>query len=865
MFYGSLFICSETGLPTFAYPEFSKIYIMHKRILFSFLFLIATIASFAQLKSPEEFLGYKIGSHYTPHWKIVNYFNHVAANSSSNMKLEQYGQTNEGRPLLLAFISSADNIKNLEQIRMNNLRLANLARDKAAAIEENAPAIVWLSYNVHGNETSSSEAAMMTLFALVDPSNTQTKEWLKNTVVIIDPCINPDGRDRYVNWFNSIAGKNMNPQRMAREHREPWPGGRTNHYNFDLNRDWAWQTQVESQRRIKMYNQWMPHVHVDYHEQGVNEPYYFAPAAQPYHEVVTPWQRDFQVTIGKNNAKYFDNNSWLFFTKEVFDLFYPSYGDTYPTFNGAIGMTYEQGGGPAGGLGVLNDEGDTLTLLDRATHHFTTSLSTIEISSLNAARLVKEFRKFFNDAVQNGVGEYKTYVIKNEATNAEKINVLLDLLDKNNIQYGTGSGTGKGFNYVTGKEETFTTGNNDIVISSYQPRSVMVKALFEPKSRLADSATYDISAWSLPYAYGLNAYASKDRINAGGTITRNKPVNAETTYGYVLPWKGVQTVKAVGQLLQKGILLRYAEQPFEVNGNKFDRGAVIILRTANKSFGKNLWSTVREIADVNAVQLYPVSTGFVDKGFDFGSDKVHPFKAPKVALVTGEGISSNAAGEIWHFFDRQIDYPLTLINANDISRASWNEIDVLIMPDGNYKFLTDKDGLEQFKNWINKGGRVVALEGAVAQLARAEMGIKQKKGDEGDKKDSNSYSALKIFSDRERDFISGLTAGAIWKTELDNTHPLAFGYPGYYFTLKMDDNMYEFIKDGWNVGVIKKENQVAGFVGSRLQPKLKDGLIFGSQSMGNGTISYLADNIMFRSFWENGKLLFCNAVFLVGQ
>ncbi|MBK9568755.1 MAG: zinc carboxypeptidase [Chitinophagaceae bacterium] len=842
---------------------------MLRKALLSFFIGSWFISVQAQVKSPEEFLGYKIGSRFTPHWKLVTYFNHVAANSS--IKLEQYGKTNEGRPLLLAFISSTENLKNLEQIRVNNLRLAHLQKDAVAAVEDNAPAIVWLSYNVHGNEASSSEAAMLTLYALVDPTNASTKNWLKNTVVIIDPCLNPDGRDRYVNWFNSVVGKNSNPNRSAREHSEPWPGGRTNHYNFDLNRDWAWQTQVESQQRIKVYDQWLPQIHVDYHEQGVNEPYYFAPAAQPYHEIITKWQRDFQVTIGKNNAKYFDQNGWLYFTKEVFDLFYPSYGDTYPTYNGSIGMTYEQGGGPAGGLSIFNDEGDTLTLSDRATHHYTTSLSTIDISSLNAPKLINEFRKFFNEAYQNGVGEYKTFVIKNEAAHSERINSFLELLDKNQIQYGTGKGSGKGYNYATGKEELFTAGVNDIIISACQPRSALVKALFEPKSSLVDSVTYDLSAWSLPYAYGINAFASKDKLVVTGIVSRSVPVNAETTYGYVLPWKGIQTVKVVSQLLQKGILLRYAEQPFEVNGNKFDRGSIIILRTANKSFGKNLWAAVREVADANAVQLYPVTTGFVEKGFDFGSDKVHPFKMPKIALLTGEGVNPNAAGEIWHFFEQEIDYPISLINAGDMARTGWNDIDVLIMPDGSYPFLNDKDKQENFKNWINRGGRVVALESAVSQLAKADpiaigLGIKQKKMDEGDKKDSNSYEALKIFEDRDRKAISGTTPGSIWKVELDNTHPLAFGYPDYYYTLKQDNVIYEFLKDGgWNVGVLKKENQVAGFVGAALKPKLKDGLLFGVLPVGNGSLTFLADNVLFRSFWENGKLMFCNAVFLVGQ
>src|SRR5882724_9335965 len=550
-------------------------------------FLFAEIYSLqAQVKSPEEFLGYKIGSRYTAHWKIVNYFQSIAAASPAMVKLQQYGETNEGRPLLLAFISSSANIQDLENIRRNNLRLANLSKDKAAAIEEKAPAIVWLSYNVHGNEASSSEAAMLTLFALVDPSNIQTKEWLKNTVVVIDPCMNPDGRDRYVNWFNSIAGKQYNPQSMAREHRELWPGGRTNHYNFDLNRDWAWQTQVESQQRIKIYDQWMPQVHVDYHEQGVNEPYYFAPAVQPYHDVITQWQRDFQVTIGKNNAKNFDNNGWLFFTKEIFDLFYPSYGDTYPTYNGAIGMTYEQGGGPAGGLGTLNDEGDTLTLYDRAIHHFTTSLSTIEISSQNAQKLVKEFHKFFNDAVANGVGEYKTYLIKNKETDRQKINALTNLLDKNGIQYefarGSTRGMMNGYSYQSGKNELFSIEAGDLMVHTQQPRGALTKVLFEPKSRLVDSATYDITAWAIPYSYGLTAYASKNKLDFGGTYSAPKIINAEASYGYIIPWLGLQTLKDVGQLLQKGILLRYAEQPFEINGNKFDRGAMIILRTANR-------------------------------------------------------------------------------------------------------------------------------------------------------------------------------------------------------------------------------------------------------------------------------------------
>ena len=862
-------------MPTFAYLKLLKNKIMNKRFLLSFQLLLITWISFAQLKSPEDFLGYKIGSRYTPHWKIVNYFQHVAANAGTNVKLEQYGLTNEGRPLLLAFISSGENMSKLEQLRLNNLRLANLAKDKAAPVEDGAPAIVWLSYNVHGNETSSSEAAMLTIWSLLDPVNAKSKEWLKNTVVIIDPCINPDGRDRYVNWFNSVVGKTVNPSLASREHHEPWPGGRTNHYNFDLNRDWAWQTQIESQQRIKVYNQWMPYVHVDFHEQSVNSPYYFAPAAQPMHEVITQWQRDFQVTLGKNHAKYFDANGWLYFTKERFDLFYPSYGDTYPTYNGAIGMTYEQAGGPAGGAAVLTEEGDTLTLYDRAIHHYTTGISTIETSSLNALKLVKEFRKYFNDAVNTGIGEYKSYLIKNSEADRERMIGLMDLLDKNGVQYeiasGNSKGTFTGYNYYTGKDEVSSINDGDLLVQSQQPRSAMTKVLFEPKSKLLDSNTYDITAWSLPYVYGLNAVASKIKLQSAITGRPAALVNnVADAYGYVIRWQGLQSAKALGQLFQQGVKVRFSEASFEVNGQQFDRGSLIIIKKGNEKFGNTLYKTVNEVCNANNVKANTITTGFVDKGFDFGSSKVHPLKPSRVALLTGEGVASNSAGEIWHFFDQVINYPLTLVNANDFGRTNLSDYDVVVMPSGNYRFLSEKSTTDQLKDWINKGGRLVALEGGVSQLSKTDpmaigCSIKAKKTDDSvDKKDT--YAALQTFEEREKDFLTSNNPGSIFKVELDNSHPLAFGYPNYYYTLKQDDAMYDFIKEGgWNVGVIKKENQVSGFVGTKLKDKLKDGLIFAVQDMGRGSVVYLADNLMFRSFWENGKLMFCNAVFLVGQ
>ena len=836
-----------------------------KKIFFIFFtFLISSYTSFSQsLKSPDDFLGYSLGSKYTPHYKIVNYFQQAAAAMPKMMKLEQYGTTIEGRPLLLAFVASEENFIKLEEIQKNNLRLAGMLNDKAGDL--NAPSIVWLSYNVHGNETSSSEVAMKTLFELLNTNNTQTKEWLKNTVLIIDPCLNPDGRDRYVNWFTQVVGKNADANLDAREHSEPWPGGRTNHYNFDLNRDWAWQTQIETQGRLKKYNEWMPQIHCDYHEQGINNPYYFAPAAEPFHEVITKWQRDFQTTIGKNNAKYFDANGWLFFTKEVFDLFYPAYGDTYPIYNGAIGMTYEQAGGPRGGAAALKADGDTLTLKDRIAHHFTTSMSTIEMASVNNSRLISEFKKFFDDAKNNGIGEYKTYIVTDN--NAGKLRILQNFFDNNGIKYGAVNGAAiKGYNYFTGKEETFAA-NNSLAISAYQPKSALIKVLFEPKSKLSDSVTYDITAWSLPYVYGVQAYAVKEKINAGNFATAKTENNiSANAYGYLINYNSFNDAKFLATIVNAKIKTRFAEKDFTYNGVAHKKGTLIVLKKGNEE---------KMDAFINAVNKYNASVtsvagGFMETGFDFGSDKVHFIKKPNVAMLTGKGVSSGAAGEVWHLFEQQLDYPVTLINADEIDGAALKNIDVLILPDGNYKFFNDKDATAEIKQWVHQGGKIIAIENAAAQIAKADWGIKLKKSDDDDKKDDkkddkNLYNDLKRFENRERESIADFIPGSIYKLLLDDSHPLAFGYTANYFTLKQNGDLYEFMKDGWNVGVIKKENQVAGFVGNRLKEKIKDGTVIGVQDLGRGSIVYFADDPIFRSFWENGKLMFANAVFLVGQ
>jgi len=839
---------------------------MLKKIPLLLISLFFACIAFAQeIQSPSQFLGYKLGSQFTPHFRIVEYFKYVAA-ASKNVKLQQYGTTNEGRPLMVMFIASDQNINRLEEIRQHNLSLAGLGTSSTATATA-TPIIVWLSYNVHGNEPSSSEAAMEALYEMVNTANSRTQPWLKNTIVVIDPCLNPDGRERYVNFYNSVKGAVPDADPSSREHSEPWPGGRINHYYFDLNRDWAWQTQKETQARVALFNQWLPQVHVDFHEQGYNSPYYFAPAAAPFHKDITAWQLEFQTIIGKNNAKYFDQNGWMYFTKEEFDLLYPSYGDTYPIYNGSIGMTYEQGG-IAAGLAIATRSGDTLTLADRISHHLSNSLSTVEAASANAPKALDEFKKYFDDSRNNPPGEYKTYVIKND--NQDKIDKLADLLSRNGIQYGYGVKAGStGFNYVTGKTESFEINSHDMVINAYQPKSVLLNVLLEPKTFVADSNTYDITAWALPYAYGLKAYGVKESIKPAQSKTTATAVTASQTgsnkhaYAYVSAWRSVNDVKFLAELLKKNIKVRSAEAPFEAGGKKFAAGALVITRAGNNmdNFDDIVLGAA---ADCNR-ELVPLNSGFVDKGADIGSRFIRFIHPPKIMLVTGDGVSAEAMGEVWHFFEQQINYPVTLVRYKDLNRIRWNDFDVAIFPDGYYDDLP----ADKLQSWVNDGGKLIAMENTISLLVdKKGFLIKSLPGDKhkDDTTAKNKADLVKTYADRDHESIRSSVPGAIYKLDMDNTHPLGFGLDKYYFTLKLNDVLYSYLgDDGWNVGTVKKDAYVEGFVGQKAKEKIKNGLLFGVQSLGRGSIVYMVDDPLFRSFWENGKLLFGNAVFMVGQ
>ena len=841
-------------------PTFLTKYLpmLQKQILATFTFLFSTFFLFGQLQSPNEFLPHNLGEQFTGHDRLVDYFEHVAENSNL-VTLESYGMTNQNRPLKLAFVTSKKNHANLEKIRLHNLSLAGMAKSDWQPKEPIS--IVWLTYSVHGNEPSGSECSMQVLYDLVNPKEQKTKAWLENTVVIIDPACNPDGYERYTHWFRNAKNAIPNPAWMSREHHEPWPGGRVNHYQFDLNRDWAWLTQKESRQRIEVYQQWLPHVHPDIHEQYPNNPYYFAPAAEPFHEYITDWQREFQTEIGKNHAHYFDEEGWMYFTREIFDLFYPSYGDTYPTFNGSIGMTYEQAGHSVGGTAVSLNNGDTLFLSDRIAHHYTTSLSTIEMTSKNAGRLIDNFSNYFNESLNQPQGKYKSFFIKNLPEDAAKIKRLTELLDFHQIEYSriSSATSVSAYDYQALREARVSLNSGDLVVSSYQPKSVLAQVLLEPEPTLSDSLTYDITSWALPYAYGLTAYASTQRfkgsvaVAASKTTVSNNHLN-EKPYSLIANWKSVNDAAFLSDLLQNGIQVRFSKNAFTNDNQSFTAGSLIISRADNYNHSK--WvAFAKKAASKHGIRLSSIQSGFSTTGKDIGSEDMQLISAPNLAVLYGDGVDVNSYGYIWHYLEQEAGYPFAAVRLNQLEKENLSKINTLILPEGGYK-LSD-DFLEKLNEWISSGGKLIALGGANAKLAG-------KEGFDLSKPESNGGMAPKPtpYAQSNRSHISDGTPGAIVKNEVDVTHPLAFGLGSEYFSLKTAATKYPKLEKGWNVVTVGNSVKKSGFIGSEFMKQLPGTLTFGVQQKGAGKVIYLIDDPLFRGFWYNGKLIFSNALFL---
>lgn len=878
--------------------------------------LIISLSLFSQqIKTPEEFLGHAPGTQFTLQHAVTDYIKHIAE-ASPSVQYIQYGESWEGRPLGVCVVSSPGNLEQLEQIRLSNLQGAGLADGNP----ERAPLpIVWLAYTVHGSEPAGTEAALKVLWTLAAGEWKDADLWLENIVIVIDPCQNPDGRELFTTRYIRAQGWPPNSDPNAWEHNQPWPSARLNHYLFDLNRDWSWHVQQETRMRMKLYNSFMPHVHADFHEMGSGSTYFFPPGAEPWHEVITPWQKEYHALTGKVAAKLFDNADRLYFTKDNFDLFCPSFGDTWPLFNGAMGFTLEQGGGAQAGLVLKRLERDTLTLADRVEGHFLASMAVIEAAAENSERLLSEFSQFFKSGAEKPSSKYKSFIIKG-STDAASLKSLRQLLESNQIRYASPLVTGKkisAYDYRADRMGSVTVEENDILISAYQPQSRLLQVMFEPDSKSSDSISYDLTAWALPYVYNIEAYAVEERLKAAGdapaglkksgltaaeqkqtaetatnpkepgdvtAVSKNNGRGANAgeqpgesaastdrsgkadsgqqpdtlrAYAYAAPMTGFNELKFMAQLYRAGFNVRSALRPFTAAGTSFGRGSVVVARGDNRSM--TLFDEkVKAAAAASGVTPVKLTGGMSATGKDLGSDYTRVGQGPAIALVGGEG-TSQAFGEIWFFMERELEYPATVIDGSRLKNSDLSDYDLLILPGGNLKESKDK-----IMAFVTGGGRVIAMDSAIALFRdekTTELGkaweLRQAEEKKSAKADPADTTRLVRYEDQRRFAATGRSAGAIYRVKLDETHPYAFGMGKEWFLMKRNEGL-PYLEKGSNIGYITDQDPVAGFAGYKFRRKVRNTGVIASESIGRGTVVYLSDDPYFRAYWKSGRVLLGN-------
>jgi hypothetical protein len=805
--------------------------------------------------SPSDFLGYEYGSKFTYHHEAITYIKYLA-DFDKRIRVFDYGKTTEGRPLIYVVLGEAEIISDLETFRKNHLSKSGMQPDYSSQASH---AVVWLSFNMHGNEASTMETTLGLLYYLASHPN-HLNLLSGDLVIVMDPCLNPDGHSRYVNWHRMVSTRIPDPDPVTREHFEPWPYGRANHYLFDMNRDWAWQSQHESRLRMEAYHSWMPQVHIDFHEQGYNTHYFFGPGARPIHVLIENWQKDFQKQIAENIANRFDDKNWRYFTDERFDLLYPGYGDTYPGLNGAVGLTFEMAGNSRAGSAVITRNGDTLTLQNRIEMNHEAALMALEACAAGRSQLHQSYIDYF----QRSRNEKGAYALSGDSPN---LSALVKILDLNKIQvfYATAEKNMEAYDYHKKEKVKFTLRSGDVVIPKGQVKSRILQALFEPSTYLEDSLTYDITAWSLPFAFNIPAYelasvpsdlSAKPKAEIGGEISKN-------VIGWLIPMKGRESLSFISAIHKKGIKADVSFKTFSYQSREFIPGTLLITRASNADHWDKVSTDLQEILSSFELTYYPIQAGFRFGGISIGSNYFETLVKNRIGILYHPGKTSlNNLGEFWHFIEEELDYQVSLLELGTFTLRSLHDFNVLILPSGRYNGVFSEDDIKDLKNWVSDGGRLIVVENALMSLADEKgFGYTFTKAEKDENPDYTPFDEL------DRKYISKSVQGAVIEARADIQHPLAFGLAKAYYILKNNSIQLEHLKgNGINVVYTADYPRImAGFAGSEFKPKLSHNLSAGVLSVGRGQVILFADNPLFRSFWEQGKILTGNALFMPGM
>jgi hypothetical protein len=730
---------------------------------------------------PQSILRFDIGAFHTNYASMERVIEKISQTASDRVRIIDIGETNEHRMMHLVAISSPENIARLDEIRANMARLSDprkLSESDAQRIINDTPVIVWLNYTIHGNESASFEAMMQVVYQLAASNEPATLEILKNSVALINVCANPDGHERFVSWYNSIA--TGNPEPLAAEHREPWSVyGRVNHYRFDLNRDNVASSQVETRNVQRAYLEWNPQVFVDHH--GQPSQFFFPPAAQPINPNLPADQTSkWLTTFGRANAAQFDKRQWDFYVRDIFDLFYPGYWDSWPSLNGATGMTYETDGGGFKGLNWKRDDETIVTLRSGIAKHFIASLTTLETASEHRAARLKDYYDFRKSGIEEGrTGQMKRVVIV-PGNDPGKAADLVEILKRAGIEVKT---TRESFrsrsahSYLgSGLPATRTFPSGSYVIDLAQPQKRIAKALLEPNTeqdgafvreqierflrnqRRGENAAkedygfYDITAWSLPLAFGVESYWTEDleRVEVGNDPTDFGIIETERStrlrVAYIVPYERDSAAAFAYRLMQEGYRLAVATRTLSAGGRDWPRGTIVIRASRNSG---SLNEAIARLAKETGVDVTAVSSGFNETGeTGIGSENVISLRRPRIIMAADDAVSQTSYGSIWHLFERfGVDFtPMTIAN---IKRAELDKYNVIILPDGspgNYFSSFGKAGIDTLHGWIDRGGTLVCIKGAGVFAALKDVNLTSsrlvgsedddQKGDETAKKDA---------------------------------------------------------------------------------------------------------------------------------
>lgn len=840
-----------------------------RKIYLFLLFLLGSLSVSAQnnyyfpgkkfnpnILSPDAFLGYSVGTHHTRYDQLVAYFEYLST-VSNRVKFQTTGRTYEYRPQLMVAFSSPENLANLEAIRQKHVALVDptLPMPDIKAM----PVVLQLGYNVHGNEASGGEASLLTAYYLAANEDVDIQNTLTHAVIFIEPVINPDGRDRFVNWVNMHKGMPPVADPNDREHNEVWPSGRVNHYWFDLNRDWYLAVHRESRNRLNFYHQWYPNVVTDHHEMGTNSTHFFEPSKKSAENPLVP---DYVYrTLNDTFAKYFEaamnEIGSLYYSKESFDNLYPGYGSSYPDIQGGIGFLFEQGSSRGH---VQDSQNGLLTFSFAVRNQLVNALATIRGSVAERENLLKFQREFFDSALSSAKkNPIKGYLVS-AGDDGTRTRAFLNTLLLHRIQC-----------YPLDKEvkqegQTFPA-TSSYYVPMNQPQYRMIQSIFEKPITFADSVFYDASAWNLPLAYGLTHAELRTGSFATSNVVTFESLNfkplpfQKSSYAYLLPATDFNTHKALYQLLASGNLVKVGQKPFRTatdQGEKaFGSGTLLIPVQGQRITADSLFKKLTEIATFTGVRFYTVKTGYSLEGVDLGSNTFETVKLPKVLMPIGQGTSQYEAGEVWYMLDQYVGMPITKVELAEMGRVNLSGYDVIVLVNGQYP--SEAGFVAKLKAWVETGGTLITLKSATEWAIKNKL-VSEKIRTVQDSTKTQGRIDYVDASDREG---AKFTGGAIFLADLDITHPLGYGYSDRKIALYRNSNTVLEVSDNPFATVIQydKNPLLNGYVHPQSLKKIASSAGLLVTPAGRGRVVLFSDNPNFRGTWLGTSRLFFNAIF----